>query len=282
MVIDGEPGNHSGVRQLTLDLGEELTVVPDVVSEGGKVSRRVARRPRARSEQETPEGPRPSSPTIDRLIGLRELVGYEELGLRWRRCTSWLAQAEQEIWEQKYDAAFICCWIAFNAAYSVDTPDPRETFELESIRKYFTLLRELDHDGSIERELFDNETRWGQIEDILNNHYIYAPYWNSREDDTHQATWQDSLNWSMEKVRRARSNRDVGPVLEEMFSRLYVLRNQLFHGAATYNGSLNRRQVQWGAALLYLLLPVFLELMFRNPGADWGVPKYPALNRGAG
>ncbi len=39
------------------------------------------------------------------------------LGLRPRRCTSWLERAEQEMGRCDYDAAFIFYWIAFNAAY---------------------------------------------------------------------------------------------------------------------------------------------------------------------
>ena len=242
----------------------------------------MARRRSAPREREETGEVRPSSPAIARLIDLREAVGYENLGLRWRRCTSWLAQAEQEIWDSKFDAAFIFCWIAFNAAYSIDIPEPRESFELESIKKYFAVLRELDDQRSIEQALFDNETRWRQIQETLDNQYIFTPFWMSQQDSSNSAPWGDSLDRSREKVRRAQVNRDVRPVLEETFGRLYVLRNQLVHGAATYNGSLNRRQVEWGAVLLYMLLPVFLELMFNNPDVDWGVPKYPALSRDTG
>ena len=216
---------------------------------------------------------------MSRLITLREEVGQGDLGLRWRRCTSWLEQAEKELANHCFDEAFIFCWVAFNAAYSVDTPEPRESFELQSIRDYFALLRDLDDEKSIEQALFDNETRWTQMQEILRNEYIFVPFWENQRSSSESTNWQESLEKSLEKVRRARVYRDVEPVLEEVFSRLYVLRNQLVHGASTYNGSLNRKQVQWGAAFLYLLLPVFLELMFRNPEGDWGIPKYPALNR---
>ena len=217
-----------------------------------------------------------------KLIKLRGEVGNEDLGLRWRRCTSWLEQAEHELAEERYDEAFLFCWIAFNAAYSVDSPEPRESFELESISKYFDVLRNLDKDKSIDKELFDNESRWRQISEILTNQFIFGPFWRSQQEGSASLPWDQDLKSRVEKVERSRINRDVQPVLEEMFSRLYVLRNQLVHGAATYQGSLNRRQVQYGAAFMYLLLPVFLELMFRNPDADWGTPKYPALNHDTG
>ena len=40
------------------------------------------------------------------------------LGLRPRRCTSWLERAEREMASGDYDAAFIFYWIAFDAAYT--------------------------------------------------------------------------------------------------------------------------------------------------------------------
>ena len=50
-----------------------------------------------------------------------------------------------------------------------------------------------------------------------------------------------------------------------VFDRLYVLRNQLVHGGATWNSSVNRAQVRDGAAILGFLLPVFVDLMMDNP-----------------
>ncbi len=224
-----------------------------------------------------PSEDRQPSPTLARLIALGDDLGAGDLKLRWRRCTSWLEQAEREIHNARYDEAFIFCWIAFNAAYSVDTQDTRESHELVSIRKYLALLSGLDSGKSMERAVFDSENRWNQIEQIIGNQFIYADFWKYQQSDPPSNSWHVSLEASREKLRRERRNRDVRGVLEEVFKRLYVMRNQLVHGAATYNGSVNRRQVQWGAALLYLLLPVFLDLMFRNPDADWGAPKYPVL-----
>ncbi len=271
-------GKAQSQGQLAFDFGELEQPAASSVGGAGERLQHPAQRRTGRGQHKERE----PSPTMSRLIKLREAVGYGDLGLRWRRCTSWLEQAEQEIAEQRFDEAFVFCWIAFNAAYSVDTPEPRETFELESIRKYFALLRELDKDKSIERDLFDNDVRWQQIHEILGNKYIFAPFWRSQQDSSESAPWRKSLEKSKEKVLRSQVNRDILPILEEIFSRLYVLRNQLVHGAATYNGSLNRRQVEWSAAVMYLLLPTFLEIMFQNPDADWGTPKYPALNRKTG
>ena len=63
-------------------------------------------------------------------------------------------------------------------------------------------------------------------------------------------------------------------MLSVMFDRLYVLRNQLVHGGATWNSAINRDQVRDGAAVMGSLLPVFIDIMMDNPGVDWGRPYY--------
>lgn len=68
-------------------------------------------------------------------------------------------------------------------------------------------------------------------------------------------------------------------VLAILFDRLYVLRNQLMHGGATWNGSVNRAQVRDGARIMAFLVPLFLKLMLDNPAEPWGAPRYPPVDR---
>ena len=63
-----------------------------------------------------------------------------------------------------------------------------------------------------------------------------------------------------------------------LFDRLYVLRNQLVHGGATWNSSVNREQVKDGANILSFLVPIFVDLMMDNPQTDWGAPYYPVVD----
>lgn len=55
-----------------------------------------------------------------------------------------------------------------------------------------------------------------------------------------------------------------------------MLRNQLVHGGATWNGGANRDQVRDGAAVLSWLLPIFIDIMMDNPSRDWG-NDYPVI-----
>ena len=71
--------------------------------------------------------------------------------------------------------------------------------------------------------------------------------------------------------------RNTPVLLSMIFDRLYVLRNQLVHGGATWNGNVNREQVELGARLMTSLVPEFVNTMIRNPNADWGNPHYPVV-----
>lgn len=54
-------------------------------------------------------------------------------------------------------------------------------------------------------------------------------------------------------ARRAYLASETGTVLMILFDRLYVLRNQIIHGGATWNSSVNRDQVRDGARTVIVL-----------------------------
>lgn len=62
-----------------------------------------------------------------------------------------------------------------------------------------------------------------------------------------------------------------------IFDRLYVLRNQIVHGGATWDGSVNRNQACDGAAILAFLMPLLVSIMMEHPDGDWGRPFYPVV-----
>ena len=71
---------------------------------------------------------------------------------------------------------------------------------------------------------------------------------------------------------------DTRLVLAIVFERLYVLRNQLVHGGATWNSSVNRNQVRDGAAIMGHLVPAIIRIMMENGAAVWGAPCYPVVD----
>lgn len=63
-----------------------------------------------------------------------------------------------------------------------------------------------------------------------------------------------------------------------VFDRLYVLRNQIVHGGATYGSSINRAQLKDGCRILTDIIPVIVQIVLNNSNKDWGRPFYPVVD----
>ena len=66
-------------------------------------------------------------------------------------------------------------------------------------------------------------------------------------------------------------------MLSIVFSRMYTLRNQLIHGGATWNSSVNRDQLRGCSAFLGKRVPYVIQLMMDNTDTLWGDAAYPVV-----
>jgi hypothetical protein len=196
-----------------------------------------------------------------------------ELTLRVHRGLSWYGRACNE--QDDADVRFILLWIAFNAAYAsdldVDVGNDRDKFRL-----FFKTLVELDREDRIYGlvwKRFSNEIRM-----LLDNRYVFAPFWAHQNGVPGNADWEERLARSKHAVGRAIGAHDTPTILSILFDRLYVLRNQLIHGGATWCSKVNRDQVRDGAAILNNLVPIFIDTMMDNPQHPWGMPFYPVVD----
>lgn len=116
---------------------------------------------------------------------------------------------------------------------------------------------------------------------LLDNQYVFQPFWdalnNPRSDGSTSDHRREAFDEVRQRVHRALAQQDTERVLYEVFVRLYTLRNQLMHGGATWNSSVNRAQVHDGRALLARVLPVMLGVMMDNPARFEGRPFYPVV-----
>ncbi len=108
---------------------------------------------------------------------------------------------------------------------------------------------------------------------------MFEPFWKALREHDSSDGWERKLNTSHRRALRAVLDGDTGCVLSVVFDRLYVLRNQLVHGGATWSGRVNRAQVRDGANLLLAIVPVVVDLMLDHPDADFGEILYPVLER---
>ena len=197
----------------------------------------------------------------------------ENLGLRIHRSISWIQRAEKET--SDHDAAFIFYWIAFNAAYAEDLQETIPTGERSTFDGYFRKILELDSDHKIYDAIWDKFSQ--SIRLLLNNRYVFQPFWNFQNDVHGYEDWEERFAKSKRHIEAALRDRDTRTILTTLFDRLYVLRNQLVHGGATWNSAVNRTQVGDGARIISFLLPIFIDLMMDNPEIVWGAPYYPVV-----
>ena len=202
----------------------------------------------------------------------------QDLSLRLHRALSWLQRAEiaERVEPQDPDGVFIFYWIAFNAAYAEETLESSDTNERSAFHDYFDGILNLDNNNAIFNAIWQEFA--GPIRLFLNNHYVFQPFWKHQNGVAGYEDWERRFDASKELANKALGNMDTHTVLTILFDRLYVLRNQLVHGGATWKGSVNRRQVEDGARIMAFLVPVFIQLMMDNPNQDWGKPYYPVVD----
>jgi hypothetical protein len=208
--------------------------------------------------------------------GLRD--GFSmPLTLRVHRALSWLRRAHAE--SEDLDVRFILLWIGFNAAYARDIEASAYSSAPEGERglfqAFFTTLMRFDSRHRIYDMVWDRFSQ--EIRLLLSNRYVYHPFWQHQNGLPGYDDWAHRLERSKTAINHALRERDTVRILSILFDRLYVLRNQLVHGGATWNSEVNREQVRDGASLLGCLLPIFIDLMMDNPAHEWPMPNYPVV-----
>ena len=74
------------------------------------------------------------------------------------------------------------------------------------------------------------------------------------------------------------SRKKVAPLFSIVLDRLYVLRNQVLQGGATFQSQVNREQVEDGVALLSNIMPIIVRIMLSSSDEDWGDIAYPVIS----
>ena len=197
---------------------------------------------------------------------------HPNLALRVHRALSWLNRAEQA---EDVDGRFIFLWIAFNAAYATDIDEQYRLSEQESFKSFLQNLCTLDTGNLIEKLVWSEFA--GSIRALLDNPYVFQSFWDFQNGKITEVEWEERLRSGKRSAQSALANRDTAKVLGVMFNRIYTLRNQLIHGGATWDGSVNRAQLRDCANLLGKLVPLVILLMLDNPRTLWGDACYPVV-----
>lgn len=212
----------------------------------------------------------------DQQRALRDTLP-ETHAVRLWRASSWLECAEAQ--QDNPDLQFISLWIAFNACYSVDEEKPQKIGERDLFQRFTHKLVKHDSAGKIHQTLM--QTYSGPIRTLISNQYVFAPFWDAQrlisngQADTTE--WQSRFEKASKTAMMFLLEKKVPELLSVALDRLYVLRNQLMHGGATWNSKVKRQQVKDGCSIMMTLMPVIIETMLSAKEEEWGEIFYPVV-----
>ena len=198
----------------------------------------------------------------------------QSLSLRVHRALSWLQRAEQE--DADHDARFIFLWVGFNAAYANEFPDRRNYSERELFQGFLGRLIDSDSEKMLYELVWDKFS--GAIRLMIDNQYVFQPFWDHHNGQITEEAWQEAFERSKSAARHALGEMNTQKVMGIMFDRLYTLRNQLLHGGATWNSSVNRDQISQGAEIMGHVVPTVIHLMMNDYQRIWGDACYPVVD----
>ncbi len=193
--------------------------------------------------------------------------------LRVHRALSWLGRAEQL--GDDPDTQFVLLWIAFNAAYARDIEEGARRSERLTFKGLLDELIALDGERAIEDLVWAEFP--GSIRVVLDNVYIFNDFRVHHSGRLSADDWRRAFSNANRAAVRALGRSDTTSVPSIVLSRLYVLRNQLVHGGATWGGKVNRAQVRDGASLLAKLMPRVITIILDHPDHDLGRACYPVI-----
>lgn len=190
--------------------------------------------------------------------------------LRCKRARSWLRRAKEEVAVPDLDARFIFLWIALNALFGrakYRLAADERTAEFKDLREFVNSMCRLDQ-GAVQRALRDPHIR-EHVRVLLDDRYLDNKCWQR---------W-DEKNITDKTARESCcvASSEYQSELVTLFSRLYVLRNQIFHGCSTDRSSRNRPSLMAAVPVLEKLVHAFIGVVeFRGSGETiMAKPPYP-------
>jgi len=199
--------------------------------------------------------------------------GYPaDLNLRIHRALSWWQRASMA---DDMDGRFIFLWIAFNAAYATEIEEDCRLSEQAAFRGFLAKLCALDEAKRIHDLIWQEFS--GSIRVLLDTPYVFQSFWEWRSGKITRETWEERFERGKRRAHHALGSGDTAMLLGEIFNRLYMLRNQLMHGGATWNSTVNRSQMRDCTNLLGKLVPLMIELMLEHPEVIWGSAYFPVV-----
>lgn len=207
-------------------------------------------------------------PTRERL---QRASSTHPLAIRMHRAFSWMTAVEDTNDHDNIDAKLVFRWIALNALYGKwndqsSEPEP----DRQSLRAFLETVLGLDREQLIAGCLSRHQAL---VVSICSDPFVNDHYWrllntdkrfNKKRDQFQIQRWYADQNWTL--------------ILDELIQRIYLVRCQLVHGAATFEGKLNRDVVRRCGSMLERLLFVILTIITKHGwSGNWDHLCYPPV-----
>ncbi|HWB00109.1 MAG TPA: hypothetical protein VG713_16560 [Pirellulales bacterium] len=191
--------------------------------------------------------------------------------VRVHRALSWYGRALDQDAEVQPDGRLIFGWIAFNALYgSWDPASGIPVRDGEAWKAFLGELMQIDHEGLLGAEL---ERSRPEILGLLENQFLDPRFWR---DPQRSGSFRKRYHEAQSLYAEQRWH----DLLILAIERVYVLRGQIVHGAATHGSQLNRKTLGQCSVVLERLLPVILRLVVHNRIDDrWPPLCYPPIEQ---
>lgn len=194
---------------------------------------------------------------------------YSDNAIRMHRAISWLFACEEQAND---DLAFLSAWIGFNSCYSVPPKNSGEK-EYDRISDFLIDILRMDRANIVTSYVFDEQV--GLIDGLMNNQYLFRNFWISIHNQ--EEGWEQEYNTTNALMQKHRDSKNSLDHCNDILMRVYVLRNQVIHGAATYESSMNRDQMHDCMIFMRGFLLRIINVMISKYKHDWGQINYPPL-----
>lgn len=195
---------------------------------------------------------------------------FQNWQIRVHRSLSWMKRAAV-LPEDDLDLRFMLLWVAFNSIYArwdlernapASDPQSRDAF----------CHRLCDWDSPAVKELLRGNK--GLVKKLVENFFLSNVFWRSPGEPAAKTNAVADAAY----IERNLQTGQVGRVFCQVCDRLYVMRGQLMHGAATGGGRLNRQTLKYCLTMLGKIAPLAVSITIEN-GAndDWPELCYPPI-----
>ena len=235
----------------------------------------------------------------DTITGHHELTNEISNMIRMQRAISWLERFSVLV-EPDHDLTFLLNWVSFEALYGKDEylhfVNPEVSENMSSVKEIMIFIDNILKVEHHYQKIVDVISElFPEIEEIYLNPFIDHIAWRDFYKHVKNKTIckknlfkKAQKKYKPIKQKVLKDPKQFNILLKNLFARLYLLRNQLIHGNATYKGAANEEtlragQIRCAAKITKKLIPMMIEIMLESlevaPGATrWGKIPYPRIN----